>query len=127
MRLPSFLRYLAVGAGAFALDYLLFLATLRLLGVDYLLANALGFTGGFLASFYFNGRYTFDLAGGLAGPFLRYCLLALFSLALGSLVLHTFVQSLALAPEWAKILVAVFTVCWNFVLYRHFVFREATA
>lgn len=127
MRLPPFLRYVAVGAGAFLLDYVLFLVGLRLLGLGYLLANAAGFVGGFLASFYFNGRYTFALEGGLSEPFVRYCLLALFSLALGSLVLHALVQGLALAPEGSKIAVAGLTVCWNFLLYRHFVFRAAAA
>lgn len=127
MSLPPFLRYLAVGAGAFVFDYLLFLGGLRGLGLDYLLANAVGFTGGFLASFYFNGRYTFDLTGGLGRPFIRYCLLALFSLGVGTLVLHALVQGLALVPEGAKIIVSVLTVCWNFLLYRRFVFREATA
>jgi putative flippase GtrA len=127
MGLPPFLRYLVVGAGAFVFDYLLFLSLLRLLGIDYLFANAAGFIGGFFCSFLLNGRYTFDLSGELGRPFLRYCLLALFSLALGSLLLHAFVQALSMTPEAAKIGVSLLTVCWNFLLYRHFVFREAAA
>jgi len=127
VRLPRFLRYIAVGAGSFVLDYVVFLFCLRLLGIAYLLANATGFVCGFLASFYFHGRYTFDLEGGLGKHFLRYCLLAQISLVLGSLVLFLLVQGLELAPEWGKILVALLTVCWNFLLYRFFVFRKATA
>ena len=92
-----------------------------------LYANAAGFIGGFFCSFLLNGRYTFDLSGELGRPFLRYCLLALFSLALSSLLLHAFVQALSMTPEAAKIGVSLLTVCWNFLLYRHFVFREAAA
>ncbi len=120
-----FIRYVAVGLGSFLVDYLVFLMLLRGVELKYLTANAIGFLAGLATNFFFNGRLTFGLQGSLGRPLVRYMVLASLSLGLGSLLLEGSVGIGGLAPELAKILVAAFTVSWNFVLYRHFVFREA--
>ena len=127
MRSRAFLRYLVVGATSFALDYAVFLATFAVIGLNYLMANGMGFLTGFFASFVLNRRYTFGATDQEGGSLVRYALLATFSLLAGSALMYFFVEWLSIDPAVAKVLVVALTVCWNFPLYRYVVFRRATA
>ena len=127
VRSLAFLKYLLVGVTAFALDYAVFLASFVLIGLNYLMANAMGFLTGFFASFLLNRRYTFGAAGPMGGSLVRYSLLASFSLLAGSLLMVFFVEWLSIDPAVSKVLVVALTVCWNFPLYRYVVFRRTTA
>lgn len=122
------LRYVLVGAAAFTLDYAVFWMLWQLVSVDYLLANAAGMSAGFVLSFMLNRQYTFAPAvasssgASMGGPLLRFAAANLVSLVLASVVLSLLVQGVGVRADWAKIGVSALVPCWNFLLYRHFVF-----
>jgi len=122
------LRYVLVGAAAFVLDYAVYWTLWRAGNIDYLLANAAGMTAGFVFSFMLNRQYTFaptvasSSATSMGGSLLRFAAANLLSLVLASVVLFWLVQGMDLRADWAKFGVAALVPCWNFWLYRYFVF-----
>jgi len=133
----SLLRFGVVGAINTLVDF----TVLNLLlvglgvhdGVSLLFCNAGSFTVANLNSYLLNKRWTFaDRSRENVGQFLSFLLFSLGGLVVNSLVLYlltSFTPSIAQANRllWinlAKIIATGASMVWNFLTYRHFVFRS---
>jgi putative flippase GtrA len=127
-------RFALVGLLKTALDFasfniVLFAAPVMNVPI-VLLANTIGFSVAVSASFVLNARFTFRVAA-RSGGFRRYVLISLLGLVIynGSLAaaLALWHAENVLALNLAKSAALVTSMTWNFLGYRYFVFRPATA
>ncbi len=95
-----------------------------MLGVPYLPATFVSTSLGLLTSFTLNRRYTFAAPGSLV-RFLVVTLIGLWVLqpliigGITALTSHSHMATIA-----AKVVATAVTMVWNFIWYRHVVFRE---
>ncbi len=100
----------------------------ELLRLSPVIGTAAGATCGALTNFQLGRHFTFGARGDHPAPqALRYALVSAASAgwnALGEYGLH---DRLGVQYFWARTVVAVaVSLCWNFPLQRHFVFRAAS-
>lgn len=124
----KFIRYLGVGASAFIVEYLMFVA-LNGAGQVLLVSQTLSFMGGLIVSFTGNRKLTFggkDTNYALSGSSQmgRYLALALVNLVLSNLVIYFLVDSIGIHALFAKALVMGAVVVWNFVIFNKIIFRR---
>jgi len=121
-----FLRFLIVGGGAFAAEYLSFIVMYYALGIWLILANGLSFGAGLGTSFSLNRAWTFghkEYKKATTRQLSYYVTLAILNL-LATLIIVSYLKHLGLAPKFGKLLAMVITSSWNFVLFKNFVFNH---
>jgi putative flippase GtrA len=117
-----FVGFVAAGGTATVINYALF-ATLYWVGVNYLLASALGYVSGIAISFTINKLLVFRDSANRPGQFLRYT--AIYLVALGAqLGLLELGVRLGLDPLIANAIALVIVVMANFFVIRRFVFAS---
>lgn len=129
---PTVRRFALVGAISTAIDFSI-LFVLQHLGLPVITSNIISTTTAFCFSFYANKRYTFKTSGTdvkqemllfvivtLTGMWGLQSLVILFSLPLFKLF-----AAHELALLGAKLFATAFSMIWNYVLYKHVVFRHS--
>jgi putative flippase GtrA len=119
-------RYLGASAAAFALDFGIYVALIRLAHVHYLVAAPAGFCLGLVLVYQLSVRWVFvhrRLADRRA-EFVVFALIGVAGVTINELVIYAGVEGLSLSPELAKILSAGIVFCTNFVARKMLLFRR---
>ncbi|ADY55945.1 GtrA family protein [Syntrophobotulus glycolicus DSM 8271] len=122
----KFLKYCLVGGVNTAVDLILFFL-LSLIGAPLLIAQCVGYSGGFFNSFILNRKWTFQTYGPSGRQFIRFIGLNLFTLALtyGAIVgLHDQLQWPLMI---SKIISTVLCTGINYTGSRLWVFSDPAA
>jgi putative flippase GtrA len=119
-------KYGLASAAALALDYGLLLFLHTTLGLDYLVAAAIGFLSGLLLVYALSIRYVFGDRRRIQarGEFLGFFVIGLIGLALNEFLMHVFVAQLGLSVALAKIPTAGFVFASNFTARRALLFSR---
>lgn len=114
--------FILVGIGSTIISYSAFIFFLHQIGLHYLLANVCSFVISISFSYRCNKKWTFKADNNRY--FTRYILLYLTSLALGSILLHFFVEVCGIIPEIANILTILLNTFFNFFGAKFLVFKK---
>ncbi|NLM10510.1 MAG: GtrA family protein [Clostridiaceae bacterium] len=129
----KFIRYLIVGVSSFTIEYILFLIFRRVLPLPVVVTNILVYTFIFWFNFLLNKFFTFKSHKNFKKQLLSYGLLFLFNMVAGNILLFMAVtellKSLFPGTPWIpyylpKILIMVFIVSWNFILYNKVIYKD---
>lgn len=109
-------RYLAASAAALALDFGVYSGLIRLAGVHYLAAGAIGFCLGLVAVYVLSTRWVFAhrRVADRRAEFAVFAGLGLAGLSLNQGILYVGVEWVALGFEAAKAVAAALGFCFNF-------------
>ena len=117
-------RFLVVGVACTAVNYVVFYFCLRLLGVVYEFASAIGFLSGVFAGFGLNKSWTFNHKGETTpGLVFKYLAVYVASLAMSVALIHAQVEWLGVSPLIANLVCIAWTTCTNFAGTKLMVFR----
>lgn len=122
----EWLRYVAAGLVALAVDFGAYVGLIRLGGVNYLLAAPAGFALGLATIYAFSIRWIFRHRR-LSDARLEFALFGLIGLggmALNQGVIYGAVEWLALSYEMAKIVSAALVFCFNFAARKALLFTK---
>jgi len=129
----KFVRYLVVGVTTFIIEYSLFLFFREILPLHELVTNIIIYTFIFWFNFLMNKFFTFKSRKNIVRQLISYGLLFLFNGVVGNILLFTAIKKLleyifptvAWIPYYLpKILIMVFIVSWNFILYKKVIYNE---
>lgn len=133
----QFLKYLFIGGSAALLDFSMFMISLNVLekmqstptGSIFSItpagiANTLGIIVGFLWSFLLNKYWAFRAKGNSTIQFFLVLLLVVFNTAVTSILIGILHYHLLMPPELAKIILQITVVGWNYLIYRHLIFKN---
>jgi len=123
------IKYLVSGAASLAADYGTFLLLYYIAGVDLSISVPAGLVTGLVVSFVLNKFWAFEATKQpsqhkLVIQMIMYGILVAFNTAFT----YYFVKillSYEIPASVSKLLAVVITVCWNYVLYKRIIFREA--
>jgi len=121
----SFIRYLLIGTITFVLDFGLF----NLLSITFrtkpIIANLTSTFISILFNFTASNFWTFKLGKKQQLKKLsRYAVLAIFNYFLGNGAMYLFIEYTSLNHNLAKAIITMTVMCWNFILYKKWVFKE---
>jgi len=122
-KLRTFVGFVVAGGVATVINYGLF-ASLYWLGVNYLVASAIGYVSGIAVSFTINKLFVFTDSTGTRGQFLRYALIYVGALAVQLALLEVGVRA-GLDPLVANAMALIIVVIGNYFVIRRFVFSAA--
>lgn len=129
----KFIRYLIVGISSFTIEYILFLLFREVLPLPEVVTNIFVYTFIFWFNFLLNKFFTFKSHRNFKKQLLSYGFLFLFNMVAGNILLFMAITELLkfLFPgtPWIpyylpKILIMVFIVSWNFILYNKVIYKE---
>ncbi|NOU22450.1 MAG: GtrA family protein [Methyloglobulus sp.] len=133
----KFLKYVLVGLSAAILDFGIFIACLKLLhnssgGIftnfskieSTTVANALGITSGFLWSFILNRYWAFRSTGYPLTQFVSMIALVFVNIVITSFFIPLLSGGLNIKLEWAKVIMQIAVVGWNYLIYHHLIFKN---
>ncbi len=121
------LRYLMVGATAAGVDLGIFLIFAKILGFQYLLVGAVGFTVATLVNYVLSIRHVFRSGARFSRKhevILVYAVSAI-GLALNQAILWAMVEGAGAELMLSKVTASACVFFWNYFARRHFVFRQA--
>lgn len=127
----QFLRYLVVGFTSFGVEYVLFVVFRAWLPLPELAVNIGVYSVIFWMNFLMNRHFAFRSKANLARQLLSYGFLFAFNLVVGNVLLFSAIRHglvlLAGEGSWPvlylpKILIMVFIVSWNFILYKKVIY-----
>lgn len=127
-------RFSSIGILNTAVDFLLFALLTNIVGLHFIVANVLSTGSALGLSFYLNGKLTFRTALTSKGIVLFFVTTLVGLWVLQPLVItlsEPFIRPLLLSIGQedtslivAKIIATLFSLTWNFVLYKYVVFRD---
>lgn len=118
------IRYLISGGLAALIEYIVFLLLL-FSRFDTVVAQGVSFLCGLGVSFLLSKRWVFTSRGSAKQEFMKYFLLAVVNLVIGSLVIYILVDVI-LFPSWiSKIGVMGMVACWNYLIFQKLIFRHS--
>lgn len=119
-----FIRFLASGGSAAAVEYTTFAVLQLCLGQDWLLlSQPLSFAAGFVVSFLLNRSWVFRSGGALHAELLKYGLIASMNLVVGDFMIALLAGPFRLNPFLSKLLVMAIIAGWNYLLFSKLVFK----
>ena len=127
------IRYLAVGATAFAVESGSFIILISLTKTDseakLILFQTISFSAGLIISFLGSRYITFkakknNYKSALNKQALAFVGLGMFNLITTNVLIISLVYSLSLDEFVAKVIVMLAVVCWNFVIMKKIIFRS---
>lgn len=123
----QFLKYVAVGVGSFVIDYGGFAILHIFFGIWYIAAAALSQLCALVFNFTLNRQWTFDAhADETSGQLKRYIILQILNYTFSLTLLYFLVHKANLQPLIAKFATLGCIVLWNFLAYKHFVYKIKT-
>lgn len=123
----SLWRFLLVGFLNTGVDFLIFLFFMRVIGVNYLVAQTISYSFGVVNSFIMNKTWTFDKGDrGMNTPvqFAQFVALNILSLSVSLIGLRSLNAFLGVNIYLAKILITGVTWSIRYVGYKHWVFSD---
>lgn len=131
--IKKLVRYLIVGISSFAVEYTLFVVFRELLPFHELVTNIMVYTIIFWFNFLLNKFFTFRSRKNFKKQLISYGILFFFNMVVGNILLFSAIKALLnyLFPTvpWVpyylpKILIMVFIVSWNFILYKKVIYKD---
>jgi len=120
----SFIRYLIIGFSAFFLDY----GTLKLLSIgfniDAVYANLVSTFLGLSFAFTFSNYWTFKAGGkNKFKKLTKFGLLSIFNYFVQVIIFAILVRPFGFNEDLSKVGVTGLIVCWNFFVYKFWIFK----
>ena len=120
----QFLKFALIGILNTGIHYSVFLFLLRIVGVYFLAASAVGYCCGLINSYIFNKLWTFKARGTRKHlEFMKFVLVNIVALGANIISLKGFVSYLSLSPETGQVLAIAFSLIANFVGNKLWTFR----
>lgn len=120
----QFIRFSIIGGLNTLLHYIVFILLFRFVGVDMILASALGYSVGILNSFILNRNWTFNISNKVSlKEFFKFLIVNLVSMGGNLLTLKVLVTGLNIIPEAAQALAIMASLILNFVGNKFWTFR----
>ncbi len=120
-QMRQFIRYLISGGSAAALEIITFQLML-LVGVWYQVGAPLSSVVGTVSAFLFHKYFAFQKHQDTGKQSVKYLMLVGFNFVAQYALVIAFVEWGGVAPLIAKVLSIGCSVCWNFFLYKFFVY-----
>ncbi|WP_231497156.1 GtrA family protein [Arthrobacter sp. MA-N2] len=119
------IKFLAVGAASFAID----LGTLTLLHepgrVDLWIATPIAFLASLVFNFFAQRKFTFQSGTRAHVSFLKYGVLVVVNLLATDFIVNG-IAAVGVSYAIGKVIATVATTVWNFLLYKHWIFKTGT-
>ncbi|CAN7188056.1 GtrA family protein [Rossellomorea sp. LjRoot5] len=96
------------------------------IGINYLVANVLGYLLGVLNSYYWNKNWVFQDRTGKAGVFVKFFAVNLLTLGFNTLALFILVHQLGLHPVLANVFAVGCGLGLNYILNYKWTFNQAS-
>lgn len=120
------IKFLVVGVASFAIDLGL-LALLREVGkVDLWVATPIAFLTSLIFNFFVQKKFTFQSGARAHVSFLKYGALVIFNLVATDVIVNL-IAGAGNSYAIGKAVATIATTVWNFLLYKHWIFREQKA
>lgn len=126
-RNSSLFKYIVVGVGSLAVDYVALLFLYRIINVDLALATFVSFLMGLTVNFVLNKFWAFQAKNDKMNNIFQtatYLLLVAFN-SLFTVIAVVRLEAIDIPPEISKPLSVVMITLWNYVLYKKVIFKKA--
>ena len=120
----QFLRFIATGLISTIASCIVFVISLRVFDIHYLISNIIAFISGLLIGYPCNKKWTFSNSNQDETHFLRYFAVYVFSVTISLIFLRITIEMFELMPEIAFILSIAITTCTNFIGIKFLVFKS---
>jgi putative flippase GtrA len=117
-------RFIIVGGLSFAIDLGILMLLHEVFGVELWLATPIAFLTSLVFNFVLQRVFTFRAQNGRSVSLLKYCLLVAFNTLAVDLIVNG-AEWLGLGYQIGKIVSTAMITAWNFLLYKHWIFRPA--
>lgn len=121
----QFLLYCVIGVSGVTLDFSVYSLLLKAGGLDYQVANAIGYAAGTLLSFILNARLNFRVADKLLLRLASFFGVAFIGWLVSACLLHALITGHGFNRYLSKAAVLVVVVLLQYNLNRTFSFRKA--
>jgi len=121
--LHQFFRYLFCGGTATLVDLIILFSFTNIFHFNYLLAAAVGFSGGVATNYTLNIALVFQSSGKLKKEFPLFAFFSIIGLLLTETILWILVDRFGMYLIFAKLIAVVIVLNWNFFMRKKFVFR----
>ncbi len=117
-------RYLAVGGSAFVLDMLTLIALREYVELSATLSVALNQLFMVVYVFTLNKYWSFGSKSMGHTQFVRFVTLSVCNYLMATILMYIFSQKAGFDYRLVRIGSIALSVCWNFLLYKHWVYKE---
>jgi putative flippase GtrA len=115
-------RFIIVGGISFVIDLGLLMLLHEVFLVDLLVATPIAFLTSLAFNFALQRIFTFRAENGRSVSFMKYCLLVVFNTVAVDLIVNV-VDWMGAPYQIGKVIATVLTTAWNFLLYKHWIFK----
>ncbi|MDT8715684.1 GtrA family protein [Clostridium sp. 19966] len=119
----QFIKFAIVGASNTLITLIAYNILIKF-GVNYILANIIGYFVGMLNGFVWSKNWVFDATEAASKLFFKFVLVNLLSLGFSTLALSFLVSSLTINKTIAQLITTVGTVLINYVLNKIWTFKK---
>jgi len=119
----KFFRYLVVGISTFLFDVGLLYGLVEIFKIHYLIATTLAWSSATIANYLLNKIWSFKSSASYFFSFLKYAVLLGANYLFTIFMMYVLVEIFLFYYVYAKIVIMAVIACWNFFIYKHFVFR----
>lgn len=116
-------RFIIVGGLSFVIDLGLLMLLHEVFQVDLLIATPAAFLTSLAFNYALQRIFTFRADNGKSVSFIKYCLLVAFNTVAVDLIVN-FIDWLGAGYQVGKVIATVLTTAWNFLLYKHWIFKS---
>lgn len=125
-KLKQLSRFSTIGVANTLIDFFVFTIAHSLIGINYTVSQALGYSFGVVNSFIFNKKWTFqdrDTNKNTTHELLQFVVVNLISMIITMVAINFLVKSLNLNVYISKIIVTIIAQITNFLAYKLWVFN----
>lgn len=118
-------RFATVGVANTIIDFLIFTICTRILHMNYIVSQALGYSFGIVNSFMFNKKWTFHSSNNRKKIFheiVQFAIINLSTLIITLIVINILVKIFIMNVYEAKIIVTLIAQVTNFLAYKLWIF-----
>lgn len=119
------ISFLGVGLIATAVQYLILLALVELLGWSAVVSSSIGYAISALLNYFLNYRYTFRSNSAHHRAFPKFAVVAGAGLVLNAILMELFINKMQIYYLLAQLLTTGIVLVWNFLANRLWSFRTS--
>jgi putative flippase GtrA len=126
----EFSRYFLASLFALGVDFFIFSAGIRLLHLSWATAATIGFFGGAMIAYLLSITFVFKKRHLSRTPLVEFCyfvFIGLCGLVVTQLVLYAGIETFGIIPEFSKVVAAVASFLFNYLLRKITLFRTIRA
>jgi putative flippase GtrA len=118
-----FIKYVLIGLTGVVIDFLVYVVLIKVLGLNYLLANIIAISCGIINNFVLNLYLNFKTKNKVLARFISFYTVGLLGLLLSELLLYVFASFIS-SKIVDKILTLPFVLIFQFFLNKHISFSS---